>query len=244
MFEKFVTFLIFSFLVFGSLSAHAGITHLANDASGGTGSSDGTTPVPITVSASTQGNLMVALVTWCCNTGVPTVSDNKGNTWTQLGSAQTDGGGDDWTVFYYAISTVGGVTSVSVGPNTNGDIGISYGEFSGVNQTSPTDGAPAAAVPSSTIADSGALTPTQTGDLLVVMSYNDTATAVPVHGVGFTSMAQIIPNTTAQGVGTEYEIDAAAAAIHGKMTWNTSAPVPTIMGAFKPAKIRHKVNNQ
>ncbi len=201
--------------------------------------------VTLTVSPAV-GNLMVLGVSYW-NAGAPTmtISDNKGNTWHQLGSTQNDiPTSHTYISLYYAVVTVAGATSVTITPSSNSWLSAIYAEFSGVNATTPTDGSVGAAPTSTKNADSGALTPTQSGDLLVCVAMDNSDGSVGVSGAGYTSLGGY--GDANNPITMEFRIYNNTSAIHGTMTFGVTFTLPTILGAFAPASARvsHRAINQ
>jgi hypothetical protein len=218
----------------GFWKSAAGIKHLANDVSGvnpGDGSS-----VVLTVAATGQNNLLVLTVSWCCSSALPVISDDKGHVWKLAGPPATDTM-NDWVAIYYTVSTTPGVTTVTIARDAGLNIAFLAGifsEYSGTDPTSPLDDYVSAMPASATIADSGAYSPTLTGELLITTSNNDCDAIPATPGTGFTALTAGIGTTTSQGISSEYKVYSSTASIHGLMSYGTACNLPTAMAAFWP----------
>jgi hypothetical protein len=211
----------------------APFVHLSNDVGANNGGSYGS--ITLTVTSTGASHLLVVGVDWSALAAPPTVSDNQGNTYHQVSSTQTDGAGEDYVTLFYSNNSTAGVTSVTV-TSTSQFSNAVFSEFSGGNVAYPTDGAAVGAAPTNTtLADSGAFTPSEAGDLLICIAFNYQATVNATPGTGFTGIN--INNSTFI---MEYQVYSSVAAIHGTALFNVSSNDPTVMQAFAPT-VKHKV---
>ena len=165
--------------------------------------------------ANTAGDCIVVSVGWANAPGVTisSVSDTHGNTY-NLGIGPTS------TVnraMYYATNigarSAGNVVTVQFS-SAGGSAHLRIAEFSGVSATAALHGASGRQATSAT-PDSGAITTTSIGDLLVSAFWGD-GNATPTSGTGFTPMA-----TDAWDAGMEYQV-AGSTGSH-TATWNLSS---------------------
>jgi hypothetical protein len=95
--------------------------------------------VPITITASLAGSLLVVMIANDISTLISGVTDNNGNTYVQAPGAH---GGDAFARqdIWYSANAIAGVTTITV--TANGTSAFLYGnmiEYSGVKTTSPLD---------------------------------------------------------------------------------------------------------
>ncbi|MBS1960685.1 MAG: choice-of-anchor D domain-containing protein [Bdellovibrionales bacterium] len=198
----------------------------------------GTSPITMSVLSTGANNLLVVGVSWCCNangaTVTPRVTDNMGNTYVLAGTPVQDGG-NDWVAIFYSAGSAAGVTSVSIAKDVGNSMyylaGV-FSEYAGIVAASPLDGYVTAA-PNSTVGDSGALTPTQAGDLLVVVADNDSVGSTATAGTGFTLTTPGMSTVEGQGCYMEDRYYPGVSSVHGTFNFTASYPIPTAMAAFK-----------
>lgn len=92
-----------------------------------------------TSSAVTAGNLIAVYVQRATGTTNPTVTDDKGNTYTFVAERKNPAGGSAATqgFIWYAKNVVAGVTAVKVVRNTGSDMGLHVMEISGLDTADP-----------------------------------------------------------------------------------------------------------
>lgn len=225
-------------------NSHAAITHRANDA---LNANDSGSVATVTTLPTIQGNMMIVGVGWCCNSGgVVTITDNKGNTWTQAGPTVADTY-NDWNAVFYAPVSVSGTTSVNLSISGGQAFAIiTFAEFAGVKSSGSLDVCASALTSNTNTPTSGPLTPSQTGELLFMISLDDNSTGgVPTAGSGFTLLSQRASGATQSGIGAQYLIYASTTSVSGTQTWPAASGNSIgLMCAFKPSPIGHKATVQ
>jgi len=138
-------------------------------------------PYPL---AQTAGNLNIVAVGWNDTTStVSSVSDSRGNTYTQAGT--TISGTGMRQAIYYAKNVTAGSNSVTVVFNQAAAyVDVRILEYSGLDTTSPLD-VTAGAAGNSASPSSGAATTTSSNEL--IFGAGMTASAYSAAGAGFTS---------------------------------------------------------
>jgi len=113
-------------------------------------------------------------------------------------------------------------------------LALMFAEFSGAKMISPTDGSVSAVTSSTTLADSGSLTPSQSGDLLIAVSLDDSDTNPGSAGAGFNLITSGYGATaSAVGLMLEYQVYNSKAPVRGQFSYTVSANLPTTLSAFK-----------
>ncbi|HEX2782676.1 MAG TPA: hypothetical protein VHN36_03755, partial [Ilumatobacteraceae bacterium] len=145
-------------------------------------------------SANTAGNLIVVYVLWS-NAGAVTVSDSKGNAYSNVGTA-TRWNNNAWSSqVFYAKNVLGGANTVKAvfGTSIN-SFGIIYiHEYSGMDKVNPLD-VNAAAIGSGSAMNSGSATTTNGNDL--IFGAAGSISTVTQVGTGFTSRSTSYANRT------------------------------------------------
>jgi hypothetical protein len=176
----------------------------------------------------TSGDCIVISVGWSNAPGVSisSVTDSKGNTY-KLGIGPTS------TVnraMYYALNishaAAGNVVKVAFG-SAAGAAQIRIAEFSGIPSGSVLDGGAGKQVTSVT-PDSGAMTTSSKGDLLVAAFWGG-GSGTPTAGTGFTKLA-----TDGWNAGMEYRIAGAAGSYDGAWDLTSSVQSEVQMIALRP----------
>jgi hypothetical protein len=165
----------------------------------------------------------------------PTVSDSKGNTWTPL-TAYGTGVNTRTRIFYSVNPTVGsGHTFTATGLSTFPSIVASA--WSGADTATPFDqenGATIAA--SSTSAQTGSVTPSEDGELIIAAWGHDSATTgTPSVNGGFTLLEAAPNNGQAFGIAQAYLIQTSAAAANPTLSWTGGTAGSTAIATFKAA---------
>ena len=120
-------------------------------------------------SENTAGNLiLVCLGAWNGGTS-PTVSDNAGNTYTQI---QTDTSEGSVVTIWYAQNIVGGANTVTVAGLSGADIDLIVAEYAGLLPTAGLVSAVAVNSGTTPSVTATAITPPQTADALLLYSYD------------------------------------------------------------------------
>jgi len=213
---------------FGQAQA-AGITlvqHIGKDAGTTTTS---TLAFP---SANTAGNFIAVVIRGgLSNSQVFTVKDSNSNAYkqaVQLGSS----GSAVTSAIYYAENIAGGANTVTVTMTVSGPWRVAILEYSGVALSNSLDAVVAASA-TSTSPNSGNLTTTTNGDLLL----GEVATADSTTftgGAGFT-IRDFVPAEPGTKLIDEDQIQATAGIASAAATLNPSSNWAALLAAFKPA---------
>jgi len=183
-------------------------------------------------SANTAGNFIaVAIRGGNSNAQVFTVRDSNSNTYKQAKQLASSGSAVT-SAIYYAENVRGGANTVTVTMTVSGPLRFAILEYSGV-ATSSSLGAAIAATTTSTSPNSGNLTTTANGDLLlgdVATADSDTYTG----GTGFT-IRDVVPAAPSTKLVTEDQVQSAAGTTSAFATLSISSNWAAILAAFKPA---------
>ncbi len=141
--------------------------------------------------AQAAGNLNLVVVSWFGGTGVSSVTDSDGNTYTEIGAAVTSSGFGTEDC-YYAANIHGGATANTItvtfaGTMTRPEVRIL--EYQGLARSNPLDVTAVATQTSTTAVDSGPATTTNANDLIVGADYVEYAVVAP--GPGFTTRVTV-----------------------------------------------------
>jgi hypothetical protein len=156
--------------------------------------------------------------------GTPTISDNKGNSWTY----KTASGGTYEVQFAYCLSPNVGtghtftLTGSGIYPACQVYAFSGVSAFDTSNQTAGGSGSPAY---------TGSITPSQTGDLIIVVAAgNATSGTVGITATTPSGFAPINPSDgalqvsgTAVGIGTTYEVYNSTSALNPYVTWGVGS---------------------
>jgi len=182
----------------------------------------------------TSGNLiLVAITQW--NSTVSSVTDNKGNTYTAVTSAQHANTATDYTQLYYAKNVAAGATTVTVTFSSGvGNIGI-Y-EYSGLSTTSPLDQV-TSNTGASTTPNGGTLTTTPDNELYFAVGADDNGNnSTPTAGGGYTVENHQDDSANHERFYTEDRVSA-----HGSystdFTIGASSDWAVIGASFKPSGV-------
>jgi hypothetical protein len=226
------------FILFFTLKTNATIVHVANDVRNYTNNGSS---VVLNVSPTTLNNLMIVSLSWCCSTGVPTVSDDKSHTWTLVGTSP--GGSYGHISIYYAFSTTAGVGTVTVAAGGETQISASFSEYSGVQNSPPITDGYVTSTTSTSNANSGSLTPTVSGDLLYCAGTNIDTSQAGSMSASYTNVVNYTNSASVLGLDAGYQVYASTASKNCTISWGTVFNSPIALVAFKPissAKIFHK----
>lgn len=174
-------------------------------------------------------NLIVVSVSWYRQVGDPTISDNRGNTYTgltQRGASNTNN-----RLYYCASPTVGsGHTFTVSGTNTYAPISVVAA--SGAHAT-PFDVENGSAGASGTSRQPGSLTPSENGCLIV----SGVTSSGSSHSLdsGFTYSQNNYSVGVSMGGGCGYLIQGTAAGVNPTWSWTTSSYNAATIASFKPA---------
>lgn len=143
------------------------------------------TSVTVSIGTTTSGNLLVIGVTWYGSRTFSSISDNKSNTWTQIGS-QLDTASPIHTRMYYAKNISGGSGhTITVNFSGNGCYPTAIAsEFSELDTSSPLDVQAGTTGGASTTPSSGSTTTRSTANQLLVCFEAEESTATCTHTAG------------------------------------------------------------
>lgn len=210
--------------------AYAFITGLsANQGAGGT------TDTSIVGGAinTTGADLIVVSVSYFDASSAVTVTDNKGNTYTALTGY---GGADaDYRVkaFYCHNPTVG-TGHTFVGGVAGAYCSLSVAAFSGA-ATSPADQSAGSFSASSSTAQSGSITPTESGELVLEVMCNRLDSGSASIDSGFTIVDQEIWQSGGLGTALAYKIQTTAEAVNPTWTLSSAVKNAPAIYSFKAA---------
>jgi hypothetical protein len=165
----------------------------------------GVNPATVTISASGPGNLLVVLPSLeVSTTTVTSITDNAGNTYSQVPNARAseENGSSIWSDIWYAPNTIAGATTVTINFSANATGGrVAVIEYSGVKTSSPIDVSGHVNGSTSTSVVGPALTITNNGSMLVTFSGGATVSSPMVNAPwsdvitqsGYGSIGQYLP---------------------------------------------------
>lgn len=184
-----------------------------------------------TAAIDTTGATLLIVAVSRLNTGVPSLTDSKGNTWT-LVTEYSSGAGNGRLRFYHCTNpTVGsGHTFTSTV-----DFGaIAVAAFSGTLNAAP-DAENGAGQASATTQQPGSITPSVDDCLIVTaFEYVDAALGLATVNSGFIT-TDVLADATNFGIGMAYKKQTTAAAVNPMWTSSSAADrVTAAIIAFKP----------
>ncbi|HYY73010.1 MAG TPA: IPT/TIG domain-containing protein, partial [Candidatus Bathyarchaeia archaeon] len=184
-------------------------------------------------SNNTAGNwIAVAVRAGSSSSQVFTITDSNGNTYRsafQLGIASSTYA----FALFYAENIKSGANTITVSDTVSGPLRFAISEYSGVAKSNSLDGTPATATATNALANSGNLTTTASGDLLLaaIVTHNS-ATFVAGSGYTIEDSVPAEPNTK---LITEDEIQLSAGAVSATAALGASDTWGAGLAAFKPA---------
>jgi len=189
--------------------------------------------------APTAGNLLVVATTcWNIQPHANAVSDNQGNTYTQVEVQETSSPGDDvFVAIYYAknITSSGTFTvTFNCDNNTgNDDQAIAVHEYSGADPTDPFDQSNSASGTNST-PNSGNVTTSTNGQLYfgAMAETQDNDMSI---GAGYIVGEELEDNSDTNGILTEYKIGNAQTTSAGFGLTGSNLSWAAAIATFKPA---------
>jgi glucuronoarabinoxylan endo-1,4-beta-xylanase len=168
------------------------------------------------------------------NSGPGTLSDNKGNTWSQLTKQGTGGSGA--TVLWYAKNAIVGPGHRFTITGNSTYSAIAVAAFSGSDLTSPFDVQSGHSLSNSPTDQPGSVTPGAANALVITGLEFTSAPPVSVDS-GVTILDQT-PLSGGQyyGVALGYSIQSAAAAVNPTWRQTTSGQLASVMATFRPGQ--------
>jgi hypothetical protein len=178
------------------------------------------------------GNFIVVCVRIGLTGQTITVSDTQGNTYSSALQFDDTGGGNTGAIFY-ALNIKAGANTVTVSytPGT-ATLRFSIAEYSGVATTAALDVSSSNQAVSGTALDSGSVTTTADGELLVGMMINSSGDAWTA-GTGYTSEEEV-PTGASSKLMFEDRIQASAGAVSASATISPSDAWAAGIATFKP----------
>lgn len=195
----------------------------------GTTSANGSSSGATTASQDTTGANFIVI--GIGKTGSPTVSDSKSNTWTAL----TDNGQD--RIYYCENPTVGSGHTFDVnGASTYSTIHVLWASGAAASSSFDVQNANSDTSASFNTLTTGSITPSVNGELLIVMSANDSSGNATSITDSFTLMtAQPFTGGVNYGARMAYLIQGSAAAINPTVTFTGNCGMYLSIAGFKPA---------
>jgi hypothetical protein len=170
-------------------------------------------PAPLAfTSNNTAGNLLVVVGRNNGNVS-PTIADTQGNTWVLL--IQDNWRANNSFFVYYALNCKAGANTITLTAAST-LISFSIAEFSGVQAVSALDQSTFTdtGLGTWTAIDSGGITPTKAGDLIVGVQGNGTSATTVSLGSGYTNLVHDSANTSS----IESQVQSSIAGVHGTFT--------------------------
>ena len=165
--------------------------------------------------------------------GYATVTDSKGNTWLPGGTYYGSNLTGDVSLQYVSSPTTATNHTFTCGNSAYGAITVLV--FSGTNTTTPYD----KTVGNGSNANTGNLTPAQTGELLISLGGSQDSTGSTPFGLtnGFTVALSEHDGSNAD-LGMAYLVDSSSSAISTTWNLNGDGDVATLLAAFYPAAVQ------
>lgn len=188
----------------------------------------------------TAGNLIVVPINTYIST-VSSVTDNKGNTYSLIGSPAVNG--SDRTYIYYAKNVVGGTVTVTVNFNAGNHI-RSFGiyEYAGADKTAPFDKSVTGSGTGTSVTP-GTVTPTNNNSLIVSVGgdYTPGGTAAITAQTGYTLRDSQADNVTHERYYFEDFVQTTATGTTPLFTIANSANYRVVAAVFKPTPPTPKI---
>lgn len=191
-------------------------------------------------STPTAGNLIIVAITYFGGGSdyFSTLSDNKGNTYTQVGTPQHANATSDYVRLYYAknisSSATFTITATFTGSPGSGDTMVACFEYSGMDTTAPLDVSDTNKTGSSSTPTSNSITPTQNGELIFMVEVDDNGgSATASANSPFTFRLHQDDSTTHERINTADYTQPTAGSISGSFNIGTSSNYAIAIAAFK-----------
>lgn len=181
----------------------------------------------------TGANLIVVEVSYFDASSAVTVTDNKGNTYTAL--TGYGGAGADYRVkLFYCYAPTVGTGHTFVGGVAGAYCSVSIAAFSGA-AASPADQSAGSFNSSSSTAQAGSITPTESGELIIATMCNRLDAGSVSINDGFTIVDQELWQSGGLGTALAYKIQTAAAATNPTWTLTSAVKNAPAIYSFKAA---------
>jgi hypothetical protein len=201
----------------------------------GTESSAATSLTATFSTPTTAGNLLVlsASVYTGATNHLTSVTDSAGNTWTRIGTYSVSGHNSDGEQWY--VAGAASSTTVTVHTASAASVVFQVQEFAGIATTNALDTSVGASN-TSTTPQSGSLTPTRPGDLIVgFLAGHGNAQAMTITTPGYTTQPQQTSTGTVVTVRTGYQVLSSTNPIGVSGSFTTAMYWAGGVAAFKPA---------
>ncbi len=181
------------------------------------------------------GNLLVLSCEWGDTTQTPTISDNKGETWTTAKIVR-DAGNESAGIFYVANSTAG-VQAIRASFASTGYVQCEDAEAMNIATTNPVDAVAGAVSAVGTSHATGAMTTAVNGDLVYHYSIVDNTNGTQANplqwtaGTGFNLLSADGWSMTA----SQYEVQSTAGSVNPTLTSNKAVGTIDVAVAFRAA---------
>jgi len=188
-----------------------------------------------TAATSTTGATLLVLGVSLDTAGTPTISDNRGNTWTQLTSHTS---AFARVRFYYAVNPTTSASHTVTVTSTGAAVSAHFAAFSNVATSSPFDQQNGAnGTPVGTL-QTGSITPTVDGSLLVTaLAFNSAGSPISID-LSFTETGEIdFLGSNYYGSALAFLVQGSAAAINPTWTRTGTNDMAANIASFKPATV-------
>jgi len=188
-----------------------------------------------TAATSTTGATLLVLGVSLDTAGTPTISDNRGNTWTQLTSYTS---AFARVRFYYAVNPTTSASHTVTVTATGAAVSAHLAAFSNVATSSPFDQQNGAnGTPVGTL-QTGSITPAVDGTLLVTaLAFNSAGSPISID-LSFTETGEIdFLGSNYYGSALAYLVQGSAAAINPTWTRTGSNDMAANIASFKPTTV-------
>jgi hypothetical protein len=166
-------------------------------------------------------------------TGTPVADSVGGNTWVQDGTTGSTVATSRISLFHSVLAAGGASMTVHCNYTAAVDSAVAIQNFTGAGTAGNEDGASNGSG-TSTAPNSGSITPTQSGDVIVGASTHD-STPTTTKGTNFTESFKSDATSLAQPIELEYHIKTDSAAEAADWTLSASNAWVSVAGMFKVA---------
>ena len=164
-----------------------------------------------------------------------TISDSKGNTWTQLTARIGTGFNGAGRIWYAENPTVGSSHTFTANASGTCYPSLAASAWSGTETSSVFD-QENSAINDSSPASPGSITPSENDELVFAACANGISTSVPSINSGFTIVQAVgYDNNVALGVGAAYIIQTSASAVNPAWSIASGSIGATFIASFKAA---------
>lgn len=174
------------------------------------------------------GSLLLASIRESGGDGAvdPVISDNRGGTWARVARVRSGSAGAGTISLWYAVTASAGACTVSFNGGSDSALRCTLHEFSG-SWSSPVDGTPTTAFPSSSPFTTSSITPSQANALLFGVLGSTSDFTLSSVATGFT----VGPDGAGRVYGA-HRIVASSAAYDATFTFSGGGDYGSILAAF------------